>query len=214
MTKHNRYNTGFTVVELMVVIVVIGILITIVTLSYRQVQKSSRDAIRATHTSTIRGALEKFYEANGTYPPGCPRTTCTSWFFTENTAAPVITSNTTLATLKQSLPGLPSKLGDPSVPSSTPPIMDAATSTKKYYYFGGTANIRASGTSSTSIAQTSSFPCTIQSSLTANSATSIGSYVIGYFSEEANKWVLYGGKYGTPMAITSGAAADGCVINR
>lgn len=75
MNKLNRYtrslrrnNQAFTIVELMVVIVVIGILTTIVVLSYQGVQRQTRDAQRETTVAIISSALEKYYEKNGEYP--------------------------------------------------------------------------------------------------------------------------------------------------
>ncbi|MDQ5932057.1 MAG: ral secretion pathway protein [Patescibacteria group bacterium] len=60
--------SGFTIVELLVVIVVIGILAAITIVAYAGVQQRSRDADRKTDVATITKALELFYTDNGTYP--------------------------------------------------------------------------------------------------------------------------------------------------
>ena len=61
---------GFTVVELLVVIVVIGILSTVAAVSYRGVQRDARDSERETDIQIIMASLERFYDENGHYPGG------------------------------------------------------------------------------------------------------------------------------------------------
>lgn len=67
MRKHQE---GFTIVELVIVIAVIGILSTIGIVSYLSVQRKSRDSQRETSAIIITNALEKYYDENGQYP-GC-----------------------------------------------------------------------------------------------------------------------------------------------
>lgn len=67
---HPRNNRAFTLVEVMVVIVVITILATLVAVGLMNVQKDSRDAQRASSTTTLAEALERYYEKNNEYP-GC-----------------------------------------------------------------------------------------------------------------------------------------------
>lgn len=59
---------GFTIIELIIVIVVIGILASIVYVSFTTVQKRSRDAQRDRDVMDIQRALDKYYAANGAYP--------------------------------------------------------------------------------------------------------------------------------------------------
>lgn len=59
---------GFTLVEILVVLVVVGILATIVSLSYTRVQRDGRDSERAAKASVIADALENYYNQNGEYP--------------------------------------------------------------------------------------------------------------------------------------------------
>src|ERR1700761_8180433 len=59
---------GFTIVELLVVIAVIGILTTITIVGYNRYQQNSRDTQRAAKATVIAEALEKYYDANGEYP--------------------------------------------------------------------------------------------------------------------------------------------------
>ncbi len=60
--------TGFTLVEVLVVVVVIGILVTLGTLVYTSIQRSVRDSERHADVTIVAEALEKYYETNGEYP--------------------------------------------------------------------------------------------------------------------------------------------------
>lgn len=206
---HKRFHnltSGFTVVELIVVIAVISAMAAMTTIVYLQSQREARDNERSTDMSVITNALEKFYQQKGEYPPGCPDTSCVSTLLTANTSAAIITPNTTLATLTSIMPTVKGNFGDPQSPNKTLPLKQRIVAESKYYYFGGTVNYTA-GAASLSYASHANFPCTIQSSLAAGA---VGSYVIGYFSESTNQWVLLGGRSGTPMTVTSGS----CIINQ
>lgn len=65
---------GFTIVELVIVIAVIGILATISILGFGRYQADARDARRASSASVIVEALEKYHDINGEYP-GCTAVT-------------------------------------------------------------------------------------------------------------------------------------------
>jgi prepilin-type N-terminal cleavage/methylation domain-containing protein len=67
---------GFTIVELIIVITIMGILLTISVVNLRGAQANSRDAERRTDIETIATHLEMFYTSGndsstsvGTYPP-------------------------------------------------------------------------------------------------------------------------------------------------
>jgi type II secretion system protein G len=64
--EHKR--TGFTIVELIVVIAVIGILAGIMLVSYAASENRARDASRQSSMKEIRAALEAYRAENGTYP--------------------------------------------------------------------------------------------------------------------------------------------------
>ncbi len=59
---------GFTLIELMVVIAIIGILASIITVSLASSRAKARDAKRISDIRTIQLALEEYYNDNGTYP--------------------------------------------------------------------------------------------------------------------------------------------------
>lgn len=59
---------GFTIVELLIVIVVIAILAAISVTAYNGIQQRARDSQRASDTAMLTKALELFYIDNGRYP--------------------------------------------------------------------------------------------------------------------------------------------------
>lgn len=63
-----RYQTGFTIVELLIVIVVIGILGAITIVAYNGVQSRARDTRRLDDANSIRKALELYRIDTGVYP--------------------------------------------------------------------------------------------------------------------------------------------------
>src|SRR5690349_1798690 len=61
-------HSGFTIVELLIVIVIIGILATLVIVTFSGVQQKARDSERKTDINAIAGQLEGSYAINGSYP--------------------------------------------------------------------------------------------------------------------------------------------------
>lgn len=72
--KLSQKNNGFTIVELLIVIVVIGILAAITIVAYNGIQSKARDAQRVSDVDLITKALEIYYIDNGRYP-GSPAET-------------------------------------------------------------------------------------------------------------------------------------------
>ena len=64
-----KSRSGFTIIELIVTIAVIGILLAISTVTYTKQQVDARDDTRNTRATITAEALEKYYEQNGEYPP-------------------------------------------------------------------------------------------------------------------------------------------------
>ena len=65
--KHKQ--RGFTIVELLIVIVVIAILAAITVVAFNGVQARSRDNARIAKITGIAKAIELYYVDNGRYPP-------------------------------------------------------------------------------------------------------------------------------------------------
>jgi len=75
---------GFTIVELLVVIVVMGILLSIASIGLNRYQSMSRDSARASSATAITEALEKYYDEKGEYP-GCTAMTASPQTIQTNT---------------------------------------------------------------------------------------------------------------------------------
>ncbi len=59
---------GFTIVELLIVIVVIGILATLVIVTFTGIQQKARNTQRKTDINAINSHVEAFYAETGSYP--------------------------------------------------------------------------------------------------------------------------------------------------
>jgi len=59
---------GFTIVELITVIVIISILATIAVVASNYVQRQARDNERKSDVLLLKNAIDKYHDNNGTYP--------------------------------------------------------------------------------------------------------------------------------------------------
>lgn len=77
--RNNR--RGFTIVELLIVIVVIGILAAITIVAYNGVQARAQDSHRLAEMNKLRKGLEVYFTLNGQYPQcnGADSCTSTGW---------------------------------------------------------------------------------------------------------------------------------------
>jgi general secretion pathway protein G len=60
--------SGFTLIELIIVIIILGILLTVVATTYRGVQARNRNGQREAGITTLQGGLETYYAQTSTYP--------------------------------------------------------------------------------------------------------------------------------------------------
>jgi prepilin-type N-terminal cleavage/methylation domain-containing protein len=68
MTSLKRKQSGFTIIELLIVIIVIGILATLVITTFSGIQKNARNRTREADINALHSQLEYYYGQNGTYP--------------------------------------------------------------------------------------------------------------------------------------------------
>jgi len=68
MISLKKRNQGFTIVELLIVIVVIGILALLVITTYSGIQAKARNAKRQSDIKSVQTQLEAFFSQNGYYP--------------------------------------------------------------------------------------------------------------------------------------------------
>ena len=68
MSLRLRRESGFTIIELLIVIVVIGILAGLVLNVFTGIQEDGRDAERKTDLEAVEGHLEAYAAKNGMYP--------------------------------------------------------------------------------------------------------------------------------------------------
>jgi type IV pilus assembly protein PilA len=68
MNRLQRDTRGFTVIELLVVIVILCILTALVGLTYSGVQAKNRNSQRQADIDTLKGQLEAYYAAGNMYP--------------------------------------------------------------------------------------------------------------------------------------------------
>ncbi len=66
--KSLKKQKGFTIVELLIVIVVIGILATLVIVTFAGIQQRARDTQRKTDINALQSHVEAYYAQTGTYP--------------------------------------------------------------------------------------------------------------------------------------------------
>ena len=68
MISLKKNNRGFTIVELLIVIVVIGILAALVIVTYNGIQQKARDTERKTDIKALQGHLEAYWADSAKYP--------------------------------------------------------------------------------------------------------------------------------------------------
>jgi len=66
--KLRKQQSGFTIVELLIVIVVIGILAALVITTYTGIQAKARNSNRQSDVNSVQTHLEAYFAQNGHYP--------------------------------------------------------------------------------------------------------------------------------------------------
>jgi prepilin-type N-terminal cleavage/methylation domain-containing protein len=84
MISLKKRNQGFTIVELLIVIVVIGILALLVITTYSGIQQKARNSKRSSDIKSLQTQLEAFFSQNGYYPSRADMNADTATWFTTN----------------------------------------------------------------------------------------------------------------------------------
>jgi len=82
MISLKKQNKGFTIVELLIVIVVIGILAALVITTYSGIQKKARNSKRQTDLQSLQTNLEAYFNEKGYYPNRVNDMNSASWLTT------------------------------------------------------------------------------------------------------------------------------------
>jgi prepilin-type N-terminal cleavage/methylation domain-containing protein len=78
-----KTKNGFTLLELLVVIGIVGVLLSLVTVGFSKAQTQGRNTRRRQDLAAIQNALEQYYANNSfTYPNGCAAGAGLSTYFT------------------------------------------------------------------------------------------------------------------------------------
>ncbi len=84
---------GFTLLELLIVIVIIGILALLIIPNITSAPKKARDTKRKTDITTVRKGLEEYYVSNNAYPVSASATVISSALADLSTGAAPILKN-------------------------------------------------------------------------------------------------------------------------
>lgn len=115
MNKRAAEQKGFTIVELLIVIIVIAILAAIVIVAYNGIVGKARDAQRVADMKTIMKALEVYKANNGIYPNANPTVNASGWEVSTNgTSATNFLSILTASGTLSKVPVDPVNKGDPT----------------------------------------------------------------------------------------------------
>ncbi len=218
-----RQTSGFTVIELAVMIVVIGILATIVLVAYGRVQAEARDTKRKTDTEIFINEMEKYYDQHGEYPTGCSSYTvafaasCEAGGAT-TTSGDKIYRASLLSDIKTMLPNVPDTFGDPKGMASMP-FNSGNGKTTAYVYRGQFDVAPSSGSGAALYGTSTPIECNVSDYagyVFPGSATTISSaFVVAYFGESDGKWYIYQGKRGIDLVnYTSEARLRGTTLGR
>lgn len=129
----HKKQTGFTIVELLIVIVIIGILAAITIVAYNGIQGRARDTQRAQDMQTIVKALEIYKATNGVYPAAVGTANASGWEVShDGTAATNFLSALSSSKTISVVPLDPKNLG---VVVSTSSLAPSWTTTNNLYFY-------------------------------------------------------------------------------
>ncbi len=202
MSSHKGNTKGFTLIEVLVVVVLISVLTSIGILSYRSFQQDTRTKKREADMTVLMNGLETYYQKNGDYPTDTLWGSMNLGANAARSSGPLLGRPLTNSELKTIIPALPSEFGDPL--RQNPDALFANTDITRigdnirYFYIGGMSIINAtSRTGSASFAtKAGSFQCTYTMAGPTNSTMS---YIVGYYNEQDDSYTFRRGLGGNQI---------------
>lgn len=209
-----RSHKGYTLVEIAIVIVVIGLLASIAVVAFNNVLKQARDDKRENDMKVLMEAMDSYYNENGNYPIGCSyygaQPTCAdqlasySSAYPGSTSPPTIGRDTTRDDLKAIFKNIDDSFGSPTYggnifnqPATISGGSAAFTSRDTYFFRSqDMLNISTSSYLQTNSSGgylscgTGEYQYDYQGVYRGNRPHD---YIIGYFSEVQQKWIFHRG---------------------
>lgn len=220
--EHMKLHRGFTIVELLIVIVVIATLASVTFALFTNAQMSSRDSARKNNVKTLGTLLDQYYDRNGFYPTGCGGTSCINGSILYTPSPDNLSASTTTAQASTILGQDISSLLDPNDRDVLPFIGSTSTVTNQTpgYIYRGAYTLNPSWTGSitqnaaTLVEAGTSRQCSVSYNMTSAAAKPYDttSYLLAYYAEASKTWQIYPGKHGVQPSIDNGATAGFCNI--
>ena len=196
-----KSRSGFTLIEILVVITVISILVGLTVFSYNTYLQQNRDTKRESDLDLLAKSMNDYYQKTGNFPVTCSTGTglandCTNLGTTYPSSIPItISPNMTSAQFVSIFPRLGTEFVDPLGDNTVSPLNKTTGGViqPKAYYLLSLDMV--SGTFSQTFASPSgNFTCNFTATTAnylGNSANRPKSVVYGYFSDAKNTWVFF-----------------------
>lgn len=155
MTHKNRTNQGFTIVELLIVIVVIAILAAITIVAYNGIQSRAKSSSAQSTAANIDKKAE-LYNTDDTAPAGYPATlsaltgaaSTTSYYVAANSVTPVTSFSSTSAANSIAYYKCGTN-GTATAPTTAAGVTNQTGARIDYYDFTGTGTVKSMSAGST-----------------------------------------------------------------
>lgn len=208
-----KSKSGFTLIELVVVLVVISILLGITAFAYSKQQAESRSQRRLVDAATLASEMDAHYQRFGNFPITCGlpssnllnlrscsgSSSATSFYTGASMLAPhLIPANAASDTLKTVLPGATKGLRDPSASSTSPQLnhLNGSSIQATSYFLFSPDMIYSSGGATNTQSFTKPdggiLTCKYNLQAAANPQASLPhQYIIGVPNELTGSWSFY-----------------------
>lgn len=202
MSSHTRNTKGFTLIEVLIVVVLISVLTSIGILSYRSFQQDTRAKKREADMTVLMNGLETYYQKNGDYPTDAHWGSMNLGADVARSSGPLLGRSLTNAQLKAIIPALPTEFGDPLRESADALLANTDVTRTgdniRYFYIGGMNFINATSRSGTAnfATKSGSFQCAYTMTGAANSTMS---FILGYYNEQDDTYTFKRGLGGTQI---------------